>query len=112
MTKTIEPINQQVSSIVNGGSVGTLLTNAGYSSGGVSLPSDFTGTSIGWLVSADGTTFQSLTDYFTGLVVLAPVAAGNSYGLPPFLFDWPWFQPVSNIAEVGPKILRFVFNGG
>jgi hypothetical protein len=76
--------------------------NAGY---GLQMPSAFTGASITFLVSADGSTFQALYDSLGTTQISVAVAASRSYDLPVELMTWRAWKIVSASNEGGVRSL-------
>ena len=72
---------------------------------GLQMPAAFTGTSITFTVSADGTTFQALYDSTGTTAVSMTVAASRSYDLPTALTTWKQFKIVSGSAEGADRSL-------
>ncbi len=71
---------------------------------GLVMPAAFTGTSITFEVSADGTTFQALYDEFNTQVSVT-VAASRTYDLPATLTTYGFMKVVSGSAEGADRSL-------
>lgn len=71
-----------------------------YAMYGLVIPSSFDGTTIGFSVSADGTTYQTLYDN-TATVVSMTVAASRSYDLPVALAVWPFWKLTTGTSQTG-----------
>lgn len=78
-----------------------------YAAFGLVMPAAFTGTSITFEVSHDGTTYQPLYDRFNTQVSMT-VAAGRSYDLPAELNVWSRWRIVSSAAEAAARTLTIV----
>ena len=102
-TKTVVIANGQTTS----GAVGNTGARRGYKRIGVALPATFTGASISFSVSADGTTYQALYA-ITATLVSVTVVQGRSYDLPEELQPWPFFKIVSASAEGAERTLKVV----
>ena len=100
----------KTATISNGGTTSTAVYCADAAIFGVVIPSAFTGTSIGFTVSADGTTFQTLYDN-TGTIVALTVAASRSLDLPTALAGWHSFKIVSNGAEGAARTIVVTLKG-
>ena len=77
---------------------------------GLVMPGTFTGTTITFTVSHDGTTYQALYDD-TNTQVSMTVAASRNYALPDTLAAWPYFKIVSGSSEGGARTLYVVMKG-
>lgn len=89
------------------GTVSTAFSAAGFESFGVVLPATFTGTTLTFQVSADGSTYQAL-DNGSGSAVSITVAQAKSYALPAGLTAWPYFKIVSGSTEGSARSLVVV----
>lgn len=77
---------------------------------GLVMPAAFTGASITFTVSHDGTTYQALYDE-SNTQVSVTVAASRSYQLPDALAAWPYFKIVSASNEGAARTLYVVMKG-
>lgn len=75
---------------------------------GLQMPAAFTGTTITFQVSIDGSTFQALYDATGATQVSMAVAASRSYDLPAELTAWAMFKIVSGSAEAADRALLVV----
>lgn len=106
-------IETQTLKIASGGTDSSGSQGGLFAAYGLVMPATFTGSSISFKVSADGTTYQALyelDDAATGTqrqVTLA-VTQGRSYSLPDALTSWRSFQVISNGAEGGARDLVLV----
>jgi hypothetical protein len=78
-----------------------------YHAFGLQMPAAFTGASISFQVSADGTTFQALYDRLNDIVTV-PVAVARSYDLPGEIGDWAFVKIVSASNEAAARELVFI----
>lgn len=82
--------------------VSTTVSSAFASKGcamfGLVIPSTFDGTVITFQSSADGTTYQALSDS-AGAAVSMTVAASKNYDLPSALAPWPYWKIVCSTAQ-------------
>jgi hypothetical protein len=99
---------KQTLTIANGQTTSDLCNAATASAFGLVLPAAFTGTSITYTVSADGSTFQALYDNTGANQVTTAVTQGRSYDLPAELTAWPYFKLVSGSAEGAARSLVVV----
>jgi hypothetical protein len=72
------------------------------------MPAAFTGTTLTFQVSADGSTYQALYDSTGANQVSMAVAASRSYDLPAELASWPYWKIVSGSAEGDARSLTVV----
>lgn len=78
---------------------------------GIQMPAAFTGTSLSFQGSADGTTYQPIYDD-TGALVTVTVVAGHAVGLDAKalpLASWANIKIVSNAAEGAARVLQLCF---
>lgn len=92
--------------IANGQTTSGAVDHRGYSAGGFSIPSAFTGASVSFLAcdTIDGT-YQALYTTANALVSI-PVAASRSYPLPAELDGWAFFKIVSASSEAADRTIR------
>lgn len=100
MTSTLK----QVLTIANGATSSDACNAATGEAFGLVMPATFTGTTITFTVSADGSTFQALYS-ITNTLVTMTVAVSRSYDLPGELTAWPYFKVVSGSTEGGARTL-------
>jgi len=93
--------------IASGEAISQALAIQAYHDFGVQMPAAFTGASISFQVSADGTTFQALYDR-TNTIVSVTVAVNRSYDLPGELADWAFVKIVSASNEGAARELIFI----
>jgi hypothetical protein len=105
----------QTVTIASGGTVSTAIQASREAAWGLQMPAAFTGTSITFQASADGSTFQALYEYDTTTddgsatrAVTLAVAAARSYDLPAALTAWKAFKIVSGSAEAAARTLVVV----
>ncbi len=90
--------------IANNGTTSDAVQSVGYAAFGLVMPAAFTGTTISFLVSADGVTYQALYDRYNVLVSMT-VAVSRSYDLPVELAGWHSFKIVSGSSEGAARTL-------
>jgi hypothetical protein len=100
----------QTLTIANGATTSDAVRAAGFALFGLVMPSSFTGTTLTFTVSHDGTTYQALYDN-TGTAVSLTVAASRSFDLPTALASWPYFKVVSGSSEGAARTLQIVKKG-
>jgi hypothetical protein len=96
--------------IANGTTTSDAIRTAGFAIFGLVMPTAFTGASISFTVSHDGTTYQALYDTTNTLVSLT-VSASRSYDLPTALAAWSYFKIVSASSEGAARTLYVVKKG-
>lgn len=96
--------------IANAAQLSTAIENKYGAELGVVLPATFTGSSLTFEVSADGSTFQPLYDKQHQAVSMS-VSQGHSYALPAELLPWPHFKIKSGSSEGGARTLIVVIKG-
>ena len=96
--------------IANGTTTSEAINSAGYALFGLVMPSAFTGASVTFTTSHDGTTYQALYDT-TNTQVSLTVAASRNYDLPTSLASWPYFKIVSASSEGAARTLYIVKKG-
>lgn len=75
---------------------------------GLILPAAFTGTSISFQVSVDGSAYVALYDSSNALETVT-VTQARAYSLNPTVFaGWPYAKLVSNAAEGGSRAITVV----
>lgn len=90
--------------IANGATVSDAMQISEFAALGLVMPAAFTGASVSFQVSHDGTTYQALYDTTNNLVSLT-VAVSRSYDLPAALSAWRFFKVVSASAEGADRSL-------
>lgn len=88
--------------ILSGATVSSALDIGGFGNLGVVMPAAFTGATISFQVSSDGTTYQALYDASNTLISRS-VTQGRSYPLPPALSAWRFIKIVSASAEAADR---------
>lgn len=96
--------------ISSSGTTSSAIATGGRVIFGLVMPGVFTGTSITFTVSHDGTTYQALYDE-TNTQVSMTVAASRSYALPDALAAWPYFKIVSGSSEGAARTLYVQMKG-
>lgn len=96
--------------ITSGQATSSACTVTGFAILGLVMPAAFTGASLTFTVSHDGTTYQSLYDS-TNTQVSLTVAASRSYDLPTALASWPYFKVVSASNEGADRTLYVSMKG-
>ncbi|MGH7743856.1 MAG: hypothetical protein ACREQ5_03435 [Candidatus Dormibacteria bacterium] len=96
-------------SIANAGTVSTAWKIGQWGTGGFVLPAAFTGTTVTFQVSVDGTTFSALNNS-SGAVSLT-VAQGKAYLFPADVFGFVQVKIVSGSAEGAARTIQ-VFGKG
>lgn len=96
--------------IASSGTTSSACEVGGFALLGLVMPGTFTGTTITFTVSHDGTTYQALYDD-TNTQVSMTVAASRSYQLPLALAAWPYFKIVSGSSEGGARTLYVQMKG-
>lgn len=96
--------------IASGGTTSTSVDARGFSTFGIVMPAQFTGTAISFEVSDDNATFQALYDASNALVTVT-VTASRSYASPTALDVWPYWKIVSNGAEAADRTIKIVGKG-
>jgi hypothetical protein len=91
--------------IANGATASAAVSAGSYAMFGLVIPAAFTGTTVGFQVSADGTTYQTLYDEFN-VAVSVTVAVSRSYNLPSALAAFSSFKVVSGSAEGAARTLK------
>lgn len=97
--------NAKTLTIANGQTASDAFSAANYAAFGLQMPGAFTGTSITFTVSADGSTFQALYDATGATQVSVSVAASRCYDLPAELATWAAFKIVSGSSEAAARSL-------
>jgi hypothetical protein len=77
---------------------------------GAAVGSAFDGTSMGFQVSADGSTYQDLYDY-TGTIVSMTMGASKSYDLPGALAVWRFWKFKAATSQTGDTTIAVVAKG-
>jgi hypothetical protein len=106
----IRALKKQTLTIANGATSSDAFVAEGHVAFGLKMPGTFTGASISFTVSDDGTTYQALYDQFNNQVTVT-VAASRNYDLPAELAAWPYFKIVSASAEGGARSLVVTAKG-
>lgn len=110
LTAILRQIDVDTLTIANGATTSDACSSAGYAIFGLVMPSAFTGASVTFTVSHDGTTYQALHDT-TNTQVSLTVTASKSYDLPTALASWPSFKIVSASSEGAARTLQIVKKG-
>lgn len=106
-----KPINRAqvvTSAVITSGTTSAAVALEGYAGGGFILPSGFSGTTMTFTVSSDGSTFVALNN--DDGAISKTVAASKAYTLPTELFGFPWFKFVSGSSETS-KTISVVLSG-
>jgi hypothetical protein len=87
--------------IANGATVSGAVDLGAATVTGIQMPAAFTGTTLTFQVSADGSTYVPLYDS-SGTLQSMTVAVSCGYSLNPTVFaGWPYLKVVSGSAQVG-----------
>ena len=100
--KPIQRAQLVTSAVITSGTTSAALAIEGYAGGGFVLPSGFSGTTMTFTVSTDGSTFVALND--DDGAISKTVAASKGYTLPVELFGFPWMKFVSGSSETAKTI--------
>lgn len=94
--------------IANGATVSGVVALDAATVTGIVLPAAFTGTSLSFQVSADGSTYVALYDS-TNTLESMTVTQGRGYSVNPAVFSgWPYMKVVSGSTEGGSRDLILV----
>lgn len=108
MTNAIDTVT---ASIALSGTTSGLCNLGGLRLFGIMTPGALTGTSLSFLVSVDGTTFNPLYDA-NGNLVSVSASAGRFIAFDPTLYAAvPYVQVVSNAAEAAARSITLVLRG-
>lgn len=91
--------------ILSGASESNPLHLGAFAQCGIKLPANFTGTSISFLVSADGVSFVGFYDNANALVSIT-VTQNRAYALPINIFPFTWIKLKSNANEGADRIVE------
>jgi hypothetical protein len=91
--------------ILSGATESNALHLGAFAQCGIILPAAFTGTSISFLVSANGTDFSPFYDNANALVSIT-VTQGRAYALPINIFPFTWIKIKSNATEGGNRVIE------
>ncbi len=84
---------------------------ADYAWGSVQIPGAFTGTTMTFKVSIDGTNFNALEDETGAAVASVPVSANEAVPLPEDLFKYKHAKCVSGSSEAAERTLKVFLKG-
>jgi hypothetical protein len=103
--------NSNTVTIAASGTTSTVFTLDGYAVGGIILPSQFTGTTMTFLVcDTYGGTYVALEDA-GGATISYTVEAAKAYALPPELFAFPYAKLVSGSSEGAERTIVVTVRG-
>jgi hypothetical protein len=104
MSRFLRTIADATATITSGQTSTGAIEISGAAFIGLEMPAAFTGTTISFTVSRDGTTFAALYDEFNTLVSMT-VAASRNYELPASLTTWGYMKIVSGSSEGADRTL-------
>ena len=100
----------QTVTIASAGTVSGAVQADEFAAFGLMMPAAFTGTTLTFQVSGDGTTYQALYDRYN-VAVSMTVAVNRHYDLPTELASWHSFKLVSGSAEGAARSLIVACKG-
>lgn len=101
-------IQAVTATIANSATVSNAVTLDAATITGIVMPAAFTGTTLTFQVSADGSTYVALYDS-TGTLESMTVAVSCGYSLNPAVFaGWPYMKVVSGSTEGGSRAITLV----
>lgn len=99
MSGTVQAFSNVITAtIANNAQDSSAIDMRGYAQGGFVLPAAFTGATVSFKVSADGTTYVAFYDSANALVSIT-VTQGQGYAFPIGLFAFPYVKIRSASAE-------------
>jgi hypothetical protein len=98
-------VKEARATIASGETDSSALQIGAFTQCGIKLPAAFTGTSLSFLVSADGSEFAPFYDNANALVSIA-VTQGRAYALPINIFPFTWLKIKSNASEGGDRVIE------
>ena len=96
--------------IASGDTVSGAISHKEFATGGFRMPATFTGSSVTFQVSDDGSTYAALYNSSNAQISIS-VAASRCYPLPAELMGFRFFKIVSSNAEGGDRTIGVCFKG-
>jgi hypothetical protein len=101
-----------VATIASGQTSSAAIPTSGLSLVGIQMPAAFTGTTVTFLGSLDGTTYQTLKSTTSGTSLSYTVAQGTYVAIDPVPFyGLPYIKIVSGSAEGAARTLAIALKG-
>lgn len=107
-----QSIYNRTATIVSGQSASTIVDLKGFSLTGILLPGAFTGTSLIFLMSANGTNFFNVYVTTSGTALSYTVSAAHYYAIDPVAFyGIRYLKIVSGSTEAADRVLTLSLKG-